>query len=101
MGLVGSCLSPAPLGMMPTLKGFGCLGNDAGTHRSFGYSSLKSRLFRVVQSRIFSILMTMSLPCQRPFHSCRETGGHCHCEGYAVPEHLLVPHAGLWGPQIS
>lgn len=52
----------------PLGSGLACPGG-AGAHRSFGYSSLKSRLFRVVQSRIFSILMTMSLPCQRPFHS--------------------------------
>lgn len=36
---------------------------------SLGYSSLKSRLFLVVQSRTFSILTTISFPCQRPCHS--------------------------------
>lgn len=80
----GGCLAPTSLcspcglpsqpptpGMVPTLRGLVSFGEDedAATYRSFGYSSLKSRLFRVVQSRIFSNLTTMSLPCQRPFHS--------------------------------
>lgn len=36
---------------------------------SLGYSSLKSRVFLVVQSRTFSSLATMSFPCQRPCQS--------------------------------
>lgn len=38
---------------------------------SLGYSSLKSLLFLVVQSRIFSTFTTISFPCQRPCHNCR------------------------------
>lgn len=39
---------------------------------SLGYSSLKSLLFLVVQSRTFSTLTTISFPCQRPCHSYRQ-----------------------------
>lgn len=46
------------------------------THLSFGYSSLKSRLFLVVHSRTWSILITISLPCQRPCHNWQRKSKH-------------------------
>lgn len=55
-----------------------CHHHPSPVHLSLGYSSLKSRLFRVVQSRILRTLMTMSFPCQRPFQSCREVEGSGH-----------------------
>ena len=93
----GSCRSHPPLERTPALESHSCLGEGCCAYRSFGYSSLKSRLFRVVQSRIFSILMTMSLPCQRPFHNCRETGGDEHCEGTHGPRAPLSPSRGVVG----
>lgn len=36
---------------------------------SLGYSSLKSRVFLVVQSRTLSSFATISFPCQRPCHN--------------------------------
>lgn len=86
------------------LKGQGrdphsCHHHPRPVHLSLGYSSLKSRLFRVVQSRILRTLMTMSFPCQRPFQSCREAEGSGHLAEPGMgepPPHLCRGRAGQW-----